>query len=68
MSDPFLTTRQLAARWGIKPATIKRWRGRRIGPEWFRYPGPLPLGTERIRYPLHSVLAYEAAHSITPLP
>jgi hypothetical protein len=67
MNEPFLTTRQLARRWGLQPATLKRMRTRRTGPEWIHHPGHLPWGTERIRYPLHAVLAYEAARSITPI-
>ena len=62
----FLTTEQLADRYGLSPITIKRWRARGYGPEFYELP-LVPYGTARIRYQLHKVLAWEEANAITPL-
>jgi hypothetical protein len=62
-----LTTEQLAARWGLKPATIKNQRARGIGPQYITMPRMgLALGKARVLYPLHHVLAFEEANGITP--
>jgi hypothetical protein len=68
MTEPYLTTEQLAARWGLKPAAIKNQRARGIGVKYITMPRiALPAGTPRIRYPLAEVLAFEEANNITPL-
>lgn len=68
MNEPFLTTNQLAARWGLKPAAIKNQRARGIGPVYVTAPRiGLPAGTPRVRYSLAQVLAFEEANGITPL-
>lgn len=68
MTEPYLTTDQLAARWGISPATIKSQRARGVGPVYYTTPRiALPSGTPRVRYPLAQVLAFEQANNITPL-
>jgi hypothetical protein len=68
MTEPYLTTDQLAARWGLKPAAIKNQRARGIGPGYYAVSRAfLPAGTPRVRYPLAQVLAFEEANSITPL-
>ena len=68
MTEPFLTTEQLAKRWGMKPSRIKGQRERGIGPEYVTLPRVgLPAGTPRVRYPLAQVLAFEEANNITPL-
>jgi hypothetical protein len=68
MTEPFLTTDELAARWGLKPAAIKNQRARGIGPAYITAPRiGLPAGTPRVRYPLAQVLAFEEANGITPL-
>jgi hypothetical protein len=54
MTEPFLTTDQLAARWGLKPAAIKNQRARGIGPAYVTASRiGTPAGTPRVRYPLH---------------
>jgi hypothetical protein len=64
----FLTTEQLAVRWGLKPSTIKAQRLRKQGPPHYTVPRfGLPLGESRVRYALADVLAFEEANSITPL-
>jgi len=68
MTEPNLTTEQLAKRWGTKPGAIKYQRARGIGPEYVTLPRVgLPAGTPRVRYPLANVLAFEEANNITPL-
>jgi hypothetical protein len=68
MIEPFLTTDQLAARWGLKPSAIKNQRARGIGPVYVTAPRiSTPAGTPRVRYPLSQVLAFEEANNITPL-
>ena len=67
MTEPFLTTDQLAARWGLKPAAIKNQRARGIGPDYVTASRiGTPAGVPRVRYPLSQVLAFEEANSITP--
>ena len=64
----YLTTKQLAERYGVKPATIKGWRAERKGPEFYTVPRiAVAYGSSRVRYDLHHVLAWEQTHSITPL-
>ena len=68
MTEPYLTTDQLASRWGVSPATIKGQRARGNGPQYYRAPLiALPRGTPRVRYPLSQVLAFEQANNITPI-
>jgi len=68
MIEPYLTTEQLAARWGLRPATIKHQRARGVGPEYITLSRiAVPAGTARVRYPLVQILAFEAANNITPL-
>jgi hypothetical protein len=68
MTEPYLTTDQLAARWGLRPSAIKDQRARGIGPLYYTVSRAyLPIGTPRVRYPLAQVLAFEQSNSITPL-
>ena len=68
MTEPFLTTEQLAARWGLKPNTIRDQRRRGVGPPYTTLPRlGTPFGVSRVQYPLHQVLAFEEANHITPL-
>jgi len=68
MTEPFLTTDELAARWGLKPSSIKGQRAHGIGPAYVTAPRiGLPAGTPRVRYSLAQVLAFEEANGITPL-
>ena len=65
----FLTTEQLAERYGLSPNTIKSWRARDYGPKYYQVPftHPLARGCTYIRYQLHEVLAWEEANAITPI-
>jgi hypothetical protein len=69
MTDPTsFSTDELAARWGLKPAALRHHRRRGTGPAFATLNRAfLPLGTPYVVYPLASVLAFEAAHNITPL-
>ena len=73
MDKQYLTTKDLAYRYGLKPATIKSWRdktkaGYKTGPTWYTLPKThLALGQPRVRYELHHVLAWEEAHNISPI-
>lgn len=73
--QPYLSTKDLAHRYGICIATVKRWRtstrrGTPLGPTWYEVPR---LATERklntpyVRYALPQVLAWEEANSVTPI-
>lgn len=66
--EPYLTTEQLAARWGLKPSSVKSQRLRGYGPSYYTVNRlGLALGQSRVRYPLAAVLAFEQTHSITPI-
>lgn len=64
----YLTTEQLAERWGLRPSSIKSQRLRGQGPSYYTVPRlGCPLGQSRVRYNLPDVLAFEETHSITPV-
>lgn len=66
--EPFLTTKELAERWGLKPSAIKSQRLRGYGPRYYTINRlGLPLGQSRVCYPLADILAFEQTHSITPI-
>ena len=68
MTEPYLSTDQLAARWGLRPSTLKGQRARGVGPPYETAERlASPLGAPRVRYSLAQILAFEAAHNITPL-
>ena len=73
MDKQYLTTKDLAFRYGLTPSTIKSWRdktkaGNKTGPTWYTLPKThLGIGQSRVRYELHHVLAWEEAHNITPI-
>jgi hypothetical protein len=63
-----LTSEQLAARWGVSPATIRGHRYRGTGPWYYKMPRlGRPIGAPEVLYPLHHVLAFEEANGITPI-
>ena len=49
----FLTTAEVAERWGMSPRTLEGWRDKGIGPTWRR------LGTQTIRYHIDDVVRFE---------
>ena len=58
-SSSYLTATQVAQRWGLHPATLKRWRDAGKGPLYFRTPG-------FVLYHLAEVEQYEQANTINP--
>ncbi len=63
MNPPeFLTTEQLAERWGISPRTLEYRRARGDGPQFVR------IGRGRkalVRYRLSAILEYEVTNTTT---
>ena len=57
-SSDYLTTAQLADRWGVHCDTLLRWRKAGKGPNYFKTPGS-------VLYPLAEVEQYEKANTIT---
>lgn len=67
-TQAFLTTNQLAYRYGLKAKTIKNWRYEKTGPSYYEVPKlGAPFAAERIRYKLADILAWEQANNITPI-
>ena len=63
----FLTSDQLANRYGLSPATIKDWRAKGTGPEYYTLPRyAISSGSARDRYELDKVLHREETNNITP--
>jgi len=63
-----LSTNELAARWGLKPSALRHHRAKGTGPEFITLDRNfLPLGSPYVLYRLTDILAFELAHSITPL-
>lgn len=66
-TQAYLTTKQLAERYDLSPATIKGWRIRKQGPTWYQVPRiGLSSTAARTRYRLADVLAWEQSQGITP--
>ena len=64
----FFTTEQLASRYGKTPQTIRKWRYKGYGPEFYELSfEAISYGNPRVRYDLHKVLAWEEANGITPI-
>ena len=64
----YFSTDQLAKRYGMHPDSIRRWRYKGIGPEFYNLEGFAAIyGEPTIRYDLHKVLAWEEANGITPI-
>lgn len=56
----YLTTAQLARRWGVAQNTLRNWRQNGKGPPVFR-PTGRPMG--RALYALEDILAWEDKHT-----
>lgn len=52
MQSQYLTTRELASRWSLKPATLLAWRSRGIGPKHVKLGGA-------VRYSMADVVEFE---------
>ena len=67
IEQQFLTSDQLAERYGLSPATIVDWRRKDRGPEYYTLPKyAISSGSAKVRYELKEVLAWEQANKITP--
>ena len=64
----YLTTEQLAERYGKNPITIRAWRWKNWGPPYYTLkPTGVPSGQPRTRYPLNDLLVWEEINNITPI-
>jgi uncharacterized protein YjcR len=50
----FLTTNDLAERWGVHPVTVRKWKKRGTGPKWVKIGG-------KVMYPIDKVKEMETA-------
>lgn len=59
MSEPLMTTQQLADKWGVTKSYLDQRRSRGEEPKWIDISAP---GSKRatVRYRLEDILAYEA--------
>jgi transcriptional regulator with XRE-family HTH domain len=63
----FLTSDQLAERYGLSPATIADWRRKNRGPEYYTLPKyAVASGSAKVRYELNKILKWEKENNITP--
>lgn len=61
MTEPeFLTTRQLAERWGYQQTTLRSWRKRGIGPPY------IEASNRRVIYRLSEVKRWEEENTKEP--
>lgn len=63
MQSPYLTTNELADRWGISSMTLRKWRWQGSGPAYIK------LGESRnaeVRYHIDDVERYEANNTYVP--
>lgn len=65
LSESFLTTGDLAKRWGVTAAHLTNQRRMRKGPRWVKLGGD---DTGGIRYRLSDITAHERAGECGPLP
>ena len=67
IEQQFLTSAQLAERYGLSPATIADWRRKDRGPEYYTLPKyAISSGSAKVRYELKEILAWEKANNIIP--
>ena len=67
IEQQFLTSDQLAERYGLSPATIADWRRKNRGPEYYTVPKyAISSGSAKVRYELKEILKWEQANNITP--
>jgi len=67
-TNAYLSTEDLAARYGLARGTINKWRQRGQGPAFYKR-GSIATNprTPLIRYKLADVLAWEQSNNITPI-
>ena len=67
IEQEFLTSDQLAERYGLSPATIADWRRKNRGPEYYTLPKyAVASGSAKVRYELNKILKWEKENNITP--
>ena len=67
IEQEFLTSDQLAERYGLSPATIADWRRKNRGPEYYTLPKyAVSSGSAKVRYELIKILKWEQENNITP--
>ena len=63
----WLTSEQVAVRYNLRPGTIKSWRRRGIGPDWFKISPIGGLHRPRVGYYLADLLAWEQVNNVHPI-
>ena len=67
IEQQFLTSDQLAGRYGLSPATLVDWRRKDRGPEYYTLPRyAISSGSAKVRYEVKAILAWEQKNNITP--
>ena len=67
IEQKFLTSDQLAERYGLSPATIADWRRKNRGPDYYTLPKyAMSSGSAKVRYELSKILEWEKENNITP--
>jgi len=67
IEQQFLTSDQLAERYGLSPATIADWRRKDRGPDYYTLPKyAVSSGSAKVRYELSKILEWEKENNITP--
>lgn len=61
--DKFLTTKQLANRWGVHEGTLRNWRSKKLGPPYYKM-GTGAAGKTTVQYKLDDVVAYEKSRQV----
>ena len=67
IEQQFLTSDQLAERYGLSPATIADWRRKNRGPDYYTLPKyAVSSGSAKVRYDIKEILEWEKTMNITP--
>ncbi len=67
IEQQFLTSDQLAERYGLSPATIADWRRKDRGPKYYTLPKyAVSSGSAKVRYDIKAILEWEKTMNITP--
>ena len=67
IEQQFLTSDQLAERYGLSPATIADCRRKDRGPKYYTLPKyAVSSGSAKVRYDINEILEWEKTMNITP--
>ena len=67
IEQQFLTSDQLAERYGLSQATIADWRRKDRGPDYYTLPKyAVSSGSAKVRYDINEILEWEKTMNITP--